>query len=86
MPPTRSRLAPQEKPIDPVSESCAILGVAETASGEEIKISYRALIREHHPDKLMAQGMPPEFVATATEKMKRINVAYDLLGKIKGIK
>ena len=34
----------------------------------------------------MAQGMPPEFVATATEKMKRINVAYDLLGKIKGIK
>ena len=80
------RLAPQEKPIDPVSESCAILGVAETASGEEIKIAYRALIREHHPDKLMAQGMPPEFVATATEKMKRINVAYDLLGKIKGIK
>ena len=59
---------------------------SETATAEEIKAAYRALIREHHPDKLMAQGMPPEFVATATEKMKRINVAYDTVCKMRGIK
>ncbi len=80
------RLPDQEKPQNPTSESFAILGVQESASAEEIKIAYRALIREHHPDKLMAQGMPPEFVTTATEKMKRINVAYDTVCKIKGIK
>jgi DnaJ-domain-containing protein 1 len=34
----------------------------------------------------MAQGVPPEFIATATEKMKRINVAYDTLCKIRDIK
>ncbi|MDE1901835.1 MAG: TerB family tellurite resistance protein [Alphaproteobacteria bacterium] len=67
-------------------EAYAVLGVAESASVEEIKTAYRALIREHHPDKLMAQGMPPEFVATATEKMKRINAAYDTVGKLRGIK
>ncbi len=73
----------REKPRD---ESYAILGLREEATIEEIKTSYRALIREHHPDKLVAQGMPQEFIATANEKMKRINGAYDTICKAKGIK
>jgi len=80
------KLPEQEKPRNPTAESFSILGIVETANAEEIKIAYRALIREHHPDKLMAQGVPPEFIATATEKMARINVAYDTVCKIKGIK
>jgi DnaJ like chaperone protein len=80
------RLPAHEAPRNPTSESFAILGITETATAEEAKLAYHALIRKHHPDKLMAQGMPPEFVATATEKMKRINVAYDAVRKIKGIK
>ena len=79
-------LPQSERPKNQAPDSFAILGIKESASAEEVKIAYRALIREHHPDKLMAQGMPPEFVATATEKMKRINVAYDAVCKIKGIK
>ena len=79
-------LPEQEKPKNATLECFAVLGITENATGDEIKIAYRALIREHHPDKLIAQGMPPEFVATATEKMKRINVAYDTVCKIKGIK
>ena len=67
-------------------EAFAILGIAENATNEEIKIAYRTLIREHHPDKLVAQGMPPEFIANANEKMKRINVAYDNVCKMRGIK
>ncbi|MDP9126799.1 MAG: TerB family tellurite resistance protein [Pseudomonadota bacterium] len=67
-------------------EAYDILGVKVESSAEEIKNAYRALIREHHPDRLIAQGVPPEFVATANEKMKRINVAYDRLCKSRGIK
>lgn len=67
-------------------EPFTILGVSEAASPEEIKAAYRALVREHHPDKLTAQGMPEEFVATATEKLKRINAAYDAACKMKGIR
>ena len=80
------RMQGQEKPRDQTHEAFAILGITESATNEQIKLAYRALIREHHPDKLMAEGMPPEFVATATEKMKRINVAYDTICKIRDIK
>jgi DnaJ like chaperone protein len=77
------RIALKEKPRD---ESYAILGLKEDATPEQIKLAYRALIRKHHPDKLVAQGMPPEFIATANEKMKRINGAYDTICKQRGIK
>jgi DnaJ like chaperone protein len=79
-------LPDSEKPHDATTDFFAVLGVDEAASASEIKIAYYSLIREHHPDKLMAQGMPPEFIATATEKMKRINAAYDAVCRIKGIK
>ena len=75
-----------EKPPNPTAEAFVLLGITETASVEETKAAYRALIREHHPDKLMAQGMPAAFIATATEKMKRINAAYDTVCKIKRIR
>ena len=31
---------------------------------------------ENHPDKLIARGVPKEFVAIATEKLAAINEAY----------
>jgi DnaJ like chaperone protein len=80
------RIQEPQNPRSASNEAFAILGVAETDTPDKIKAAYRALIREHHPDKLMAAGMPPEFVATATEKMKRINAAYDAVCKLKGIK
>lgn len=63
-----------------------ILGVNKTASVGEIKSAYRALIKEHHPDRLMAQGMPEEFIKVATEKLATINHAYDQIGRERGIK
>jgi DnaJ like chaperone protein len=80
------RIPQRERPQNPIQEAYAILGIKESATNDETKGAYRALIREHHPDRLMAAGMPAEFVATATEKMKRINAAYDTVCKIKGIK
>jgi DnaJ like chaperone protein len=55
----------------------AILGVAHDAGEEEIKRTYRMLVRENHPDRLIARGVPPEFVQLATEKLAAINAAYD---------
>jgi len=54
-----------------------ILGVAHDASEDEIKRTYRLLVRENHPDSLIARGVPPEFVKLANDKLGAINAAYD---------
>ncbi len=63
-----------------------ILGLPTTASDQEIKKTYRVLIRKYHPDKLVASGLSKEKVAEATEKMQRINAAYADICKVRGMK
>ena len=58
-----------------------VLGVDREAGDDEIKKAYRKLIHENHPDKLMAQGLPQEFIDLANEKMAAINSAYDTIKK-----
>jgi len=43
-----------------------VLGVKPSISNEELKSHYRRLVAENHPDKLMARGVPEEFVTIAT--------------------
>jgi DnaJ like chaperone protein len=54
-----------------------VLGVAYEANEEEIKRTYRRLVRENHPDSLIGRGVPEEFVRLATDKLAAINGAYD---------
>ena len=58
-----------------------ILGVARDAVDAEIKARHRRLVREHHPDTLIAQGVPQEFVDVANRKLAAINDAYDRVQK-----
>jgi len=48
-------------------------------------LAYRKLIKEHHPDLLIAQGVPEELIDVANEKLAAINDAYDKISKIRGI-
>ena len=65
----------------PEDDPHAILGLATGASADEIRVAYHRLVREHHPDVLVAQGLPPEIMARATARVARINAAHDLLMK-----
>ena len=38
---------------------------------------YRELVREHHPDRHIAAGVPEEMVELATERLQKINEAYE---------
>ena len=62
-----------------------ILGVTRDASNDEIKAAWRKLIRETHPDRLMAEGLPQEFVDLANQKMATVNAAYDQIAQERGI-
>jgi DnaJ like chaperone protein len=66
------------------SDPFEILGVARDTEDGEIKAAYRKLVRENHPDRLIAQGLPPEFIALANEKLATINTAYDRIRELRG--
>ncbi len=71
---------------DVLSDAYSVLGVSENADDKTIKRAYRKLMNEHHPDKLMAKGLPPEMMSVAKEKSQEIQRAYDLIKKEKGFK
>ena len=62
-----------------------VLGVAYDASEDEIRHTYRRLVRENHPDSLIGRGVPEEFVRLATDKLAAINGAYDRIQAERGI-
>ncbi|KUO54461.1 MAG: hypothetical protein APF80_10690 [Alphaproteobacteria bacterium BRH_c36] len=58
-----------------------VLGLGPDASDEELKVRRMELVRENHPDKLAAQGVPQEFLVLADRKLAAINAAYDAILK-----
>ncbi|MCH8684657.1 J domain-containing protein [Pedomonas mirosovicensis] len=67
----RSRHLPSH-PDDPY----VILGVEPGADLAEVRAAYRQMVKEHHPDRHIAAGVPPEFIRVAEQRMAAINAAY----------
>lgn len=59
----------------------AVLGLAPGAEREEVRRVYRQLVAEHHPDRLIAKGVPEELIGMATARMATINEAYAAITK-----
>jgi DnaJ like chaperone protein len=81
-----SRFARAEAAGGGKADPYVVLGVTRSASDEEIKTAWRNLVRENHPDRLMAQGLPPEAIALANRQVAAINAAYDIIARERGIK
>lgn len=62
-----------------------VLGITPDISSEDIKKAYRRLVRENHPDTLIARGVPKELVSIANEKLAMINVAYEKILRQRGL-
>jgi DnaJ like chaperone protein len=58
-----------------------VLGITREVSNDALKIHYRKLVADNHPDKMIARGVPPEFVSMATKKIAAINAAYEAVTK-----
>ncbi|MEL6565388.1 MAG: molecular chaperone DjiA [Pseudomonadota bacterium] len=68
----RARFVPDAAP-DPYS----VLGVSPDMALEEIRSAWRKLVRENHPDAMMARGVPEEAVRIAEKRMIDINRAWE---------
>jgi DnaJ like chaperone protein len=62
-----------------------VLRLSPDASDAEVKAQYRALVRDNHPDRLMANGVPAEFLELSTRKLAAISVAYDTIARERGL-
>lgn len=58
-----------------------ILGIERGAPFDEVRKHYRKLVASNHPDRLIARGLPQEFIAIATTRLAAINGAYELIEK-----
>lgn len=77
---------PIRSPQDELTSAYELLGVSPSASFNEVKKAYRQLMSQHHPDKLVAKGLPQEMIKMATEKTQRIQKAFELIAKARGEK
>lgn len=68
-------LSPQQQ----MEAAYALLEVNPEVSDTELKKAYRRMMSRHHPDKLVAKGLPEEMLKMATEKTQEIKAAYERL-------
>ena len=62
-----------------ISDPYQILGVTRNTPIVEIKNKWKLLASNHHPDKLIAQGLPIDFIDKSTNRLQEINNAWDII-------
>ena len=70
----------------PLGDAYQALGVSSAASDQEIKTAYRRLMKENHPDKLVARGLPEAMMERARERTREVNRAYERIKEHRGIR
>jgi len=65
------------------SDPYKILGVTREDSNTNIRKKWIELSKEHHPDYLIAKGMPKEFIKEANKELSSINLAYDKIKELR---
>ncbi len=76
---------PRQPMMSDEPDAYAVLGIARSASDVEVRAMWRQLVRENHPDSLAARGVPADFIARASDKVARINAAWDRIKRERGI-
>ena len=74
------------QPTSHAEDPYKVLGVSRSATDADVKKTYRKLVRELHPDQLIAKGLPKEFVSRANNRLAAVNTAYDQIEKQRGMK
>ena len=68
-----------------LKDAYAILNVTPDTNDGDVKKAYRRLLSQHHPDKLVAKGLPEEMMKMATRKTHDIRKAYEKVKETRGL-
>ena len=60
-----------------------ILGANISDDINEIRKKWKEMVKNNHPDLLIGQGMPIEFIESANQKIAIINSAFEEIKKLK---
>ncbi|OUR65427.1 molecular chaperone DjlA [Methylophaga sp. 42_25_T18] len=71
----------QTDPKTALADAYKALGVPADNTDQQVKRAYRKLMSQHHPDKLIGQGVPEDMIKVATAQAQEIQLAYDLIKK-----
>jgi DnaJ like chaperone protein len=71
---------------DNLAECYAELEVEAEISDQELVKAYRRQMSRHHPDKLVANGLPESMAQMAKEKTQRIQEAYEGIRAARGMR
>lgn len=60
-----------------------VLGLVPDVPFEDVRRRYRQLVSENHPDRLIARGVPEEFLIIANDRVAALNTAYEQIEKLR---
>jgi len=83
---SRSHSYSAPNPKQDLQSAYQMLGIVSTVSDTEVKKAYRRLMSQHHPDKLIAKGLPESMLKIATRKTQEIKAAYEKIKASRGMK
>jgi DnaJ like chaperone protein len=63
----------------PTEDPYQVMDLPRRATDEQIRTRWKELMRQTHPDSLASRGAPPREIAAASDRVARINAAYDLI-------
>lgn len=66
-------------------DAYAMLGIGRDASDEQVRATWRRLMRESHPDSLASRGASATVIAQSAERVARINAAWDRIKRERGL-
>ncbi|MCQ8278154.1 TerB family tellurite resistance protein [Acetobacteraceae bacterium KSS8] len=66
-------------------DAYSVLGIGRRATDEEVRAVWRRLMRENHPDSMASRGASVAEIAGASEKVARINAAWDRIKRDRGL-
>jgi DnaJ like chaperone protein len=69
-----------------LEDAYRVLGVPSEASNDDVKRAYRKLMNQHHPDKLVARGLPKSMAGVAEQKTLEIRGAYERIKTRRGMR